>query len=470
MSRGQKKKNPKGGEGRNLQNTEGGRRRDIEKEGNMIQLSLYEQIKEGDYGEVMSKDQLTRAFKRVKVNKGAPGIDGQTVEEYGKKLGEEIEKLSNELEFWKYKPNPVLRVEIPKPGTTKTRKLGIPCVRDRVVQESIKMTIEARFEEGFSESSYGFRPNRSQKKALERAKEMVISGKQWIVDIDLDQFFDRINHDKMMEGLKKKVKDKGLLKLIWLILRGGTQIGGLLERSEEGVPQGSPLSPLLSNIILDELDKELEKRDLKHCRYADDCNIYVGSEKAGRRVMKSLTHFIESRLKLKVNVDKSKVARANEVKFLGFTVTKGSIAIAKGTLNRAMAVVKELTPRGIHISLRTQIERINEWYKGWTGYYRGTEWPSQLKAIEGHVRRRLRSRLISDQKKSRNLVKKWLSMGVRKHLANRAYRSIGRWRLSGSGAAQQAWTVDWFKKEGLETMSEKKLPHWKSLRTHIRLT
>ncbi|MGK5092197.1 group II intron reverse transcriptase/maturase, partial [Deltaproteobacteria bacterium TL4] len=276
------------------------------------QLSLFNSQKEL-FEVICSEYQLYAAFRLVKKNKGAGGVDGITIETFEKNLKEEIRTLSKELKEWKYHPQPVKRVEIPKPGTDEKRKLGIPCIRDRVLQQSIKLSLEPLFEPYFSESSFGFRPGKGQQKAIAQAQKIVKEGKDWIVDIDLEKFFDKINHEKVIHLVKRKVEDKRVIRLIGMTLRSGVLEGDKLIPSDEGSVQGSPLSPLLSNIVLDELDKELEQRGLSFCRFADDCNIFVGSQKAANRVMASISRFIEKRLKLKINEKKSKVAPSKEV-------------------------------------------------------------------------------------------------------------------------------------------------------------
>ena len=284
--------------------------------GEMEQLKLEIESRKV-FEQIINRDELTRAYKVVKANKGAPGIDGITVEAFGAHLHEEITRLIEEITTWTYRPKPVRRVMIPKPGSTKERPLGIPCVRDRVVQYAMKAVLEPLYEKDFSESSYGFRPNRRQQQALDRAKALVREGKEWVVDIDLENFFGTINHDRLMATLAKKIDDKRVLRLIGMTLRSGAMINGTLEPTSEGSVQGSPLSPLLSNIVLDELDKELERRGLSFCRWADDCNIFVSSQKAAERVMTGISKFIEGKLKLKVNREKSKVAQTKNVKISG---------------------------------------------------------------------------------------------------------------------------------------------------------
>jgi group II intron reverse transcriptase/maturase len=425
----------------------------------MPQLTL-DQRDSSLFEETISITRLRAAFAAVKANRGAAGTDQVTVEVFGENLDAELELLSREVREWRYKPNPVRRVSIPKADGGE-RLLGIPCVRDRVLQYSLKLTLEQSFEKEFSESSYGFRPGRNQHQAIQRAKALVLEGREWVVDIDLERFFDCINHDRIIALLRGKISDNRILRLTGMTLRSGILDNGEFIPNEEGAVQGSPLSPLLSNIVLDELDKELEKRGLKFCRYADDCNIYVKSKKAAERVMTSITKFIENRLKLRVNRTKSKVAGVSEVKFLGFTILERKIAIAKKAMIRAMKVVDRLTPRRTHKPLEKQIEEINRWYTGWTSYYGHAQYPWQLRLIEAHIRRRLRAQFIRAQKRPRTLFKKLIALGApRRQAAHCVAGSGGVWRKSISKAAHRAWSSQYFAQRGLRTRSEDKLPHW----------
>lgn len=416
---------------------------------------------------------LESGFKAVQKNGGSPGIDGVTVEEFANRLKEELVQLQKELESWHYKPKPVRRVEIPKPGPgAGVRLLGIPCVCNRVVHATIKLLLEPILDPSFSNHSYGFRPGRNQRQAVEAAQRIVKSGKEYVVDIDLSRFFDRVNHDRLICLLSGHVDDKRILRLIGMILRSGVMKDATVQLSEEGTVQGSPLSPLLSNVVLDELDKELEHRGLEFCRFADDCNIFVRSPKAAERVMGSISKFIESKLKLKINRDKSKVGRSREVKFLGMTIIEETLAISAQSMKRAMQKVKELTPRGTHLPLEKTMERINRWYIGWSGYYRMTQYPAQLHNIEAHTRRRLRSRLVNQQKKRRHLFKKLIKRGVpRGQAAKTAFSNQGRWALSRSFALSKAYPILWFTQErGQEIRSDEKHPHWFPLRQWIDVT
>ena len=417
------------------------------------------------FEQITSVGQLKIAYKAVKANGGAPGIDGISVEDYGEELEEELSKLSVEVRAWTYRPQAVRRVRIPKPGKkNEERLLGIPCVRDRVLQYSLKMTLEGIFNGGFSKHSYGFMPGRSQRDAVQAAKELVKSGKGWVVDIDSEKFFDRINHDRLIHLLRRKVEDKRVLRLIGEILRCGIMDNGKRLPSREGAVQGSPLSPLLSNIVLDEFDKELEKRDLAFCRYADNCNIFVRSERAGHRVKESITRYVEGKLKLKINKSKSQVALSKAVTFLGMTILGGMMVIASKSKDRAMETVRSLTPRGTNRPIERQIEQINLWYVGWSGYFGMTETPSQLKAIEAHIRRRLRSQLIGAQKRKRYLLRKLIKMGSNKAQTVRTiYSNQGRWRLSHTAVIEKAWSRHWFEGRGLKIVSDEQRPHWQGL-------
>ena len=410
-------------------------------------------------------------FILVKRNRGKPGIDGVRIADFEANLDEELSQLQQELSNWTYQPSPVRRVEIPKPGGKGMRLPGIPTVRDRVVQATLKLLLEPIFDPYFSPNSYGFRPGRSQHQALEAAQRMVNSGKPYVVDIDLSKFFDRIHHDRLIARMGEKVTDKRILRLVGLMLRSGIMINGVVIPSQEGAMQGGPLSPLLSNIVLDELDQELEKRGLEFCRFADDCNIFVKSQKAAERVMEKVSQFIEKKLKLKVNQEKSQVALSDKVKFLGFTVVNGTIAIAHKALQTAMDKVKALTPRGTHKALEPALDKINQWYVGWSNYYSLTNYPSQLHKIEAHIRRRLRSRLVSQQKRKQHLYRNLVKRGVpRKQASKTVFSNNKRWVLSNARAVTRAYPNSWFiNLKGQEIRSDRKLAHWFEVSQWIRL-
>src|SRR5271167_2318317 len=298
--------------------------------------------------EVCERENLKEALRRVKANKGSPGVDGMTVGGITDYLKQHWPAIREQLQSGTYQPQPVKRVEIPKPDGGGVRKLGIPTVLDRFIQQAVMQVLQKRWDRTFSDHSYGFRPGRSAHQAVEAAQQYIAAGYRWVVDLDLEKFFDRVNHDKLMAKIAERVGDKRLLKLIRAFLRAGVMEGGLVSPVDEGTPQGGPLSPLLSNIVLDEFDRELERRGLRFARYADDSNIYVRSRRAGERVMESLTRFIMSKLKLKVNQQKSAVARPWERKFLGFSFTSAGTPkrrIAAKAVDRFKGRIRELTSR-----------------------------------------------------------------------------------------------------------------------------
>lgn len=414
---------------------------------------------------------LREAFKLVKSNKGAPGIDGITIATYEENLEQELLQLKQEVLSWTYKPTPVKRVEIPKPNGKGVRLLGIPIIKDRIFHMAIKRVLEPLLDPTFSEHSYGFRPGRNQRKAVEAARDIVQSGKEYVIDIDLSKFFDRIHHDRLIQRLGQHIKDKRVLRLIGMILRSGIMSKEGVTIPSEGSVQGSPLSPLLSNVVLDELDKELERRGLEFCRYADDCNIFVKTEKAANRVMSSIKKFIENKLKLKVNEEKSKVAKSDRVKFLGMTIVKGLISISKAAINKGMEKVKLLTPRGSHLPIEKAIDQFNTWFRGWGTYFSMTQFPAQLKAIEAHARRRFRARFVKQQKRPRYLVRKLVKLGVtKKRAAGAVYSNRGPWRLSHTRALEQAYPNRWFSEIGMLILSDQKLKHWQPVTEWVKLT
>ena len=397
-----------------------------------------------------------------------------TIDEFSGCLEEELMQIKQELESWIYKPNPVRRVEIPKSGKDAgVRLLGVPCVRDRVVQAAIKELVEPILDPIFSDSSYGFRPGRNQCMAVESAQRIVKSGKEYVVDIDLSKFFDRVNHDRLISRLSQFISDKRVLRIIGMILRSGVMISdNTVLPSSKGTVQGSPLSPLLSNVVLDELDKELENRGLEFCRFADDCNIFIRSWKAAERVMEKISKFIENRLKLLINQKKSKVALSKDVVFLGMTIIEGTIAISAKSLKRAMRKVKELTSRGTSLSLEETIKSINRWYVGWSNYYGMTQYPAQLNGIEAHVRRRLRARQVDQQKRKRYLFKKLVKRGVSsRRAAKTVFSNKGRWALSHSPAVERAYSNRWFIREmNLKIRSDENQVHWLDISKWVKVT
>ena len=342
---------------------------------------------------VVERDNMLAALKRVQANKGGPGADGMTVAQLPGYLREHWRAIRAALLAGRYQPQAIRRVDIPKPGGG-LRALGIPSVLDRLIQQALLQVLEPVFEPTFSPHSYGFRPGRSAHMALAAAKRYAAEGRGWVVDLDLEKFFDRVNHDKLMGKLAKRVADKRVLLLVREFLQAGVLVNGVVMERAEGTPQGGPLSPLLSNIVLDELDRELERRGHRFCRYADDCNLYVRSERAGQRVMASVSAFVERKLKLVVNRAKSAVARLAERKFLGYRLTadeRGAhLQVAPRSVERFREKVRELTRRRRGVSLEQMLVELRQYAYGWLSYFRYGEWPNLFGALDGWVRRRVR--------------------------------------------------------------------------------
>src|SRR5512139_2817462 len=343
--------------------------------------------------EICERENCKRALARVKANRGSAGVDGMTVQQLAEFLKQHWPAIREQLLSGTYEPQPVKGVEIPKPDGGK-RKLGIPTVLDRFIQQAVMQVLQDRWDGTFSDHSYGFRPGRSAHQAVEQAQQYIAGGHRWVVDLDLEKFFDRVNHDKLMARIAERVSDKRVLKLIRAFLRAGVMEGGLVSPVDEGTPQGGPLSPLLSNIVLDELDRELERRGLRFARYADDSNIYVRSRRAGERVMASITRFLTTKLKLKVNEQKSAMAQPWERKFLGFSFTfeeSPRRRIAPKAVERFKERVRELTRRTKGISIERMAEELTEYQRGWIGYFGRCQTPTVLQGLEEWTRRRLRS-------------------------------------------------------------------------------
>jgi RNA-directed DNA polymerase len=406
--------------------------------------------------EVCQRDNLWKALKRVQKNAGSPGVDGMTVDELPGHLKEQWPVVRDQLLNGAYEPKPVRRVEIPKPGGG-VRKLGIPTVLDRLVQQALLHVLQRCWDSTFSESSYGFRPGRSQHQAVTKAQQHIAEGYRWVVDLDLEKFFDRVNHDILMGRVAKRVADKRVLKLIRAFLNAGVMAEGLVSPTDEGTPQGGPLSPLLSNIVLDDMDRELEQRGLRFVRYADDCNVYVRSKRAGQRVKDGLTRFLTKKLKLKVNEEKSAVARPWARKFLGFSFTTAKAPkrrIAPKALERFKERVRELTQRSSGTSLKQMVERLAVYLTGWRGYFSFCETPSVLEDLDSWIRRRLRCAAWTQWKTGRKRFAELTQRGVRRDLAaNTAGSSRAQWHLSKSPALSLALPNAFLNSLGLPTLA-----------------
>lgn len=398
---------------------------------------------------------LNRAYKRVKANKGAAGVDGMTVDQLKPYLLEQGKELKRSLLDGSYQPHSVREVEIPKPNGG-VRGLGIPTVIDRFVQQAILQVLEPKVDPTFSESSYGFRPKRSAHDALKRAGEYVADGKSIVVDIDLEKFFDRVNHDILMSRVARRVGDKRLLKLIRGYLNAGIMRHGVCIEREEGTPQGGPLSPFLSNLLLDEMDKELERRGHAFCRYADDCNIYVRSQEAGERVMESMKAFLWKRLKLKLNEAKSAVAEVSTRKFLGYRILRdGRLSIAPESLKRAKDKIRRLTKRNRGRKLESVILELKPYLTGWCNYFRYGSGET-MRDLDGWIRRKLRCYRLKQRKRSYPIASWMISLGVApKHAWRLAKSSKGWWRLSHNPIIHMAIPNSWLKQRGLVSLQER---------------
>ena len=405
---------------------------------------------------VCERENLNRAYKRVKANKGAPGIDGMTVGELHDWLKEHKEELVESLLDGSYEPQPVLGKEIDKPGGGK-RRLGIPTVVDRLVQQAILQVLEGIVDPTYSESSYGFRRGRNAHQAVKQAAEYVAEGRGIVVDIDLEKFFDRVNHDMLMARLARHVADKRLLRITRCFLEAGMMWDGVCVERHEGTPQGGPLSPLLANLLLDDLDKELECRGHRFCRYADNCNIYVRTQPAGERVLASVTRFLEEKLRLRVNREKSAVAPIEERQFLGYRILwDGRLAMAPRSLERAKKRIRQITRRNRGISLEQMIRELNSYLTGWVTYFRYAACRSHLQRLDEWIRRKLRCVRLKQRKRAKPIADFLQSLGVPEWSAWRlALSGKGWWRKSRTPQANQAMTIVWFKAQGLVSLFER---------------
>lgn len=406
--------------------------------------------------EICQAENCKQALARVKANKGSPGIDGMTVEKLADYLKQHWSEIREQLLSGTYKPQPVKRVEIPKPDGG-IRKLGIPTVLDRWIQQMVLQVLQGSWDPTFSEHSFGFRPGRSAHQAVAQAQKYIAEGYGWVVDLDLEKFFDRVNHDRLMARLAQRIGDKRVLKLIRRFLQAGVMENGLVSPVDEGTPQGGPLSPWLSNVVLDELDRELERRGHRFVRYADDSNIYVRSQRAGERVLESITRFLTTKLKLKVNQAKSAVAQPKQRKFLGFSFTGGKDArrrIAPKAILRFKERIRELTCRTRGISMEQRVKELSAYLRGWRGYFGFCQTPSVLDGLDQGLRRRLRSALWKQWKRGRTRFAELGKRGSGRDLAAQTAGSPhGPWRIAHSPAVSFALPNAYFDSLGLPRLT-----------------
>jgi RNA-directed DNA polymerase len=439
--------------GRNPTNTSGAFSTTAKKEENYLgNQSLMEKVLE--YGNIKI------AMQRVIRNKGAPGVDGMTTEQLQSYVASHWPQIEKEMLEGEYKPKPVRGVEIPKPDGNGMRKLGIPTVVDRLIQQALHQVLSPIFEEGFSVYSFGFRPGRSTHQAILKAHGYIAEGKKWVVDTDLEKFFDRVNHDILMSRVARKIKDKRVLLLIRRFLQAGLMIGGLESVRTEGTPQGGPLSPLLSNVMLDDLDKELEKRGHSFCRYADDCNIYVQSQKAGERVMQSIREFLGKKLKLKINEGKSAVAQVWERKFLGYTVTneeKPRLKIADAPLKKFKDKLRKKFREGKGRNIKGFVKELRPILMGWVNYFYLTGLSGQLKKIDQGIRHKLRDVIWRQLKEPATRIKAMIRLGIKPQDARElAWNGKGPWRCSKCRPMQMAYPNKYFDEIGLISLLQRR--------------
>lgn len=410
------------------------------------------------WGQIFERKNLFAALKRVKENKGAPGIDGMTVGELPAYLKAHWLDIRAQLDMGDYQPQPVRRQEIPKPGGG-VRQLGVPTVLDRLIQQAMLQVMTPLFEPGFSPHSYGFRPGRRAHDAVKAAQGYIREGYTWVVDIDLEKFFDRVNHDKLMGRVARVVKDRRVLRLLRKYLESGVMVNGVVMETGEGTPQGGPLSPLLANILLDDLDKELARRGHRFVRYADDCNIYVRSRRAGERVMDSVKRFLGEVLSLKVNERKSAVDRPWWLKFLGFSFyTRAGevlVRVAKQALDHCRDKLRQMTRRTRSGQLADIIQQVNEYLTGWIGYFRLADTPSVFAELDEWLRRRMRQLVWKRWKRGKTRWHALVALGVPRKRAGLGAVEHGPWRMAASPVVQEGLSNAYWQKQGLRSIAER---------------
>lgn len=404
---------------------------------------------------VLARDNLARAWHRVKSNKGAPGVDGVTIEDWPEHARAHWPATREQIEVGRYRPQPVRRVEIPKPGGSGHRKLGIPSVTDRVLQQAIAQVLTPIFDPGFSASSFGFRPGRNAHQAIRQVQAHVKAGYRWAVDLDLAKFFDNVDHDLLMHLLSRQIADKRLLALIGRYLRAGVLVGEHLQPSDIGAPQGGPLSPLMANVLLHQFDLELERRGHRFARYADDVIVLVKSRRAAERVMQSLTQFLQSKLKLTVNPAKSQVAPMSQCSFLGFTLMGKKIRWAEKSLANFKHQVRQLTGRSWGVSMSYRLGKLSQYLRGWFGYFGISQYYRPIPELEEWLRRRVRMCYWKQWRWPRTKIRHLLELGVPlKAAIQHGVSSLSYWRMARTPITQQAMSNDWLRAQGLVSIKD----------------
>ncbi|MGA7981820.1 MAG: group II intron reverse transcriptase/maturase [Chromatiaceae bacterium] len=398
---------------------------------------------------VYEPGRLQRAWQQVRKNAGAAGIDQMTVEEFAQREDELLALIHDKLKSGSYRFQPARRVEIPKPGTSKKRKLGIPVVMDRIVGTSMHSVLEEIFDPDFTASNFGFREGRSQHQAIRQLQRLVQEGRDWAVAVDLRAFFDEIPHGLILQLIRRKVADEQFVTLLARLLKAGVVVEGAFEKTTKGCPQGSPLSPILSNLVLNELDHKLEERNLGYCRWADDFVIVVRSERAAQRVMKGTMAYLEQELGLIVNRDKSQVAPIKEITFLGFQILRGKIRVSTKAQHRFKDRVRELTRRNNPLSMYQVIHELNQYLRGWVGYFGAQEFKYLFRDLDAWIRSRLRSMQLKKWKKPRKFQRIMLKAGFDPQKAYRVWIKMNRWQSVMRQPVRYVLNLDWFRARGL---------------------
>ena len=412
-------------------------------------------MKQGNVLErVYNLGRLRMAWRQVRKNAGAAGIDRMTVEEFDRREDELVKLIQNKLEDGTYRFKPARRKLIPKKGSSKKRKLGIPVVMDRIVSQSMNLVFEGIYSPGFTESNFGFRRGRSQHGAIKQIQGVVVEGYDWCASIDLRSFFDEIPHDLILKLIRGKIADERLVTLVARALKAGVMVEGKLEKTTKGCPQGSPVSPMLSNIVLNELDHELEKRGHRYCRWADDFLILLKSERAAMRVMDGIVNYLEEELHLPVNTEKSEVARIKDVTFLGFQILRGKIRVSNDARVRFKDKIRELTRRNNPLSMYQNIQALNNYLQGWVAYFGIQEFKTLFGGFDGWIRSRLRSMQLKKWKNPRKFQRIMIKSGFKPQEAHKTWVKMNKWQSVNRTVVRFTMNIKWFKEQGLLFLSD----------------